>query len=320
MVLVSAGATAQPDSCERLMVFDTTVIQNNIAARYSVLQMVNQQNYESIKQSGSANVPGYFTGNFEDFRQKRSQLESLFAASGGFTVEQGFYRHALSPAGAQAYAECVARQGGKPISAWIANKDSDSMVAVTVKNGTPGNSTVVFSVRGTSAPMNEPIPLSAGSNQTLLFPRDSAKPFFVVINAINPQTQATDSTIVELPRVRQFQMVSEEKLANATVMCAAGCQGNTAGCRIVEPGKLVAPAGYGLDRNTLREVGRKVRFGPGSKNLDVRWVEGNGPDGTLQSLDGQVQSCEGNSPHTQGATEITYEVRATRQFLREVQK
>ncbi|MEO8389840.1 MAG: hypothetical protein ABI893_07935 [Polaromonas sp.] len=318
LALSFGGALGQPDSCERLMAFDTTVVQNNIAARYSVLSLINQQNYESVKQSGSAAVPGYFDGSYDEFRQKRSQLESLFAASGGFSVEQGFYRHALSPAGAQAYAECVARQGNKPIAAWIANKDSESVLAVTVKSGVTGNAMVVFTVDGTAKPMNPPVPLSAGSSQTLLFARDPSKAFLVVVNATNQATQATDSAFVELPRIRNFQIASEEQTVKTVVMCAAGCQGNTAGCRIVESGKVVAPSGYNLERNTLREESRRTRFGPGSKNLDIKWVDAFRPDGSLQTIEGQVQSCEGNSPHTQGATEITFQAQAIRRFVREV--
>ena len=318
LVLTVFNVAAQSDSCERLMAFDTTVIQNNVAARYSVLSLINQQNYEAVKQNGSAKVPGYFDGNYESFSQKRSQLETLFAASGGISIEQGFYRHALSTAGAQAYAECVAKQGNKPIATWIANKDSEKVLAVTVKSGVTGNATVLYTVDGTSKPINAPIPLSAGSSQTLLFPRDPAMPFLIVVNATNQATQATDSAFVELPRIRNFKRDFEEQPASTTVMCAAGCHGNTAGCRIVESGKIIASTGFSLDRNTLREVGRRTRFGPGSKNLEIKWIEALRADGTLQSLEGQVQSCEGNSPHTQGATEIRFEAKAIREFLREV--
>lgn len=318
LALATTLASAQPDSCERLMAFDTTVIQSNIAAQYSVLQLVNQQNYESIKQSGSANVPGYFDGSFDDFRKKRSSLESLFAASGGFTIEQGFYRHALSPVGAQAYAECVARQGNKPVSAWIANKDSNTVLAVTVKSGVTGNATVIYTVAGTNNPMNQPVPLSAGSSQTLLFQRDPTTPFLVVINATNQATQATDSAFVELPRLRSFELAMDERTDAAALMCAAGCQGNTAGCQLTEPAKFVAATGFAYDRNTLRQASNATRFGPGSTRLNVTWLEGRRADGTLQSLETQIVSCEGNSGNTQGATDYRYEMKATRQFVREV--
>ncbi|NYG33501.1 hypothetical protein [Sphaerotilus montanus] len=302
------------------MAFDTTVIQSNVAAKYSILSLINQQNYESVKQSGSATILGYFEGGFDEFKQKRSQLESLLFASGSFSLDQGFYRHALSSVGAQAYAECIARQGNKPIAAWIANKSADGIIAVTVKSGVTGNATVVYTVDGSAKPMNQPAPLSAGSSQTLLFARDPSKAFLIAVNAINQATQATDSAVIELPRMRNFEVASEEKIISTSLMCAAGCQGNTAGCRIMEPGKIVAPTGYAIDRNTLREVGRRTRFGPGSKNIYINWVDAFGSDGGIQSIDGQIQSCEGNSPHTQGATELTFEARAIRKFVREVVK
>ncbi len=318
LLLGPAGMAHAQQACERLMAFDTTMVHSNAAARYSVLSLVNQENYEAMKQSAGLSIPGYFSGNYDDFSEKRSRLESMFAASGGFEVEEGFYRHALSPAGAQAYAVCVAQQGNKPIAAWISSKASNSVLAVTVRSGVTGSAIVDYTLDGTNAPLNQPVPLSAGSSQTLLFRRDPGQPFLVVINATNRATQATDSTFVELPPLRLFQTVTEEQAVSGSLMCAAGCQGNTAGCPIHEPTTLVAPSGFSLDRNTLREVGRTVRFGPGSKNLDIQWIENRRDDGSLQSLQGNVRSCEGNSGDTQGATDVAYQVQAVREYLREV--
>lgn len=318
LLLASASAAHAQQSCERLMAFDTTVVHNNAAAQYSVLSLVNQDNYEAMKQSAGLSIPGYFSGDFNSFSEKRSRLESMFQASGGFQVEQGFYRHALSAAGAEAYAVCVAQQGNKPIAAWISSKASDSVLAVTVKSGVTGSAVVDYTLDGTDHPLNKPIALPAGSSQTLLFKRNPSEPFLVVLNATNRATQATDSTFVELPPLRRFETVSEERPVTGTLMCAAGCQNNTAGCPIHEPTTLVAPTGFRLDRNTLRETGRAVRFGPGSKNLDIEWIEGRRDDGSLQSLHGNVRSCEGNSDDTQGATEVAYEVQALREYLREV--
>jgi len=318
LLLAPAGMLHAQQACERLMAFDTTVMRTNAAARYSVLSMVNQDNYEAMKQSAGLSVPGYFDGDYASFSQKRSRMESLFAASGGFEVGQGFYRHALSAAGAEAYATCIAQQGNKPIAAWISSRDSNSVLAVTVKSNATGSAVVDYTIDGTNQPITQPTPLPPGSNQMLLFHRDPAQPFLVVINATNRATQATDSTFVELPPLRRFESVSEEQPVNGTLMCAAGCQGNSAGCPIREPATLVAPTGFSLDRNTLRETDRTVLFGPGSKNFDIEWVESHRADGSLQSLQGNVRSCEGNSGDTQGATRVAYQVQALREYLREV--
>lgn len=105
--------------CEKLVQFDTEALSTNIATLYSALQFVNAENYEQMKEESQATVPGYFDGTYDQFKQRRNKITSLFHQAGFASLQQDYYRHALSPAGAEAYARCIAEQSNKPLSVWI---------------------------------------------------------------------------------------------------------------------------------------------------------------------------------------------------------
>lgn len=74
---VSFGtAKAQPAvSCGDVLGAKTVNIKMlSRQAQLAWMRLVNQSNYESFKQAGSASVPGYFDGDYNSFNEKRNKL------------------------------------------------------------------------------------------------------------------------------------------------------------------------------------------------------------------------------------------------------
>lgn len=313
--LASAAQTGSRE-CAPLMAYNTTVLTNNVAAQYSILQFVNQQNYEEMKRNAGAVIPGYFSGKYSEFQAKRSHLQSMLSATGAFREERGFYQHALSADGAAAFGKCVAERGNLPLSAWIENKEPTPIV-VMVRNGLAGASSIVYTVTGAS-PTNRYGPLTANSTHSLLFDRDVRKPFVAVINGTDQATGATYSRAVELPVLREFRRMTVHEDQVVAVRCAAGCGGSTTGCLLRTNGTMTASPGFSFERDTLQRISDKTLSEPGAFNVKVDCVDKVRSDGSIGALECQVESCEGHSGHTQGTQEVRFRARTVREYIREV--
>lgn len=318
LILSPTATLAQgTESCDKLIQFDSEVMTKDVAARYSALNLVNESNYEDIKKKAKATVPGYFDGSYDEFRTKRREFSFLFSTTSSLDIAESYYKHALSPAGAQAYSECIAQLSSKPIAAWVSNKSVTSKIAVTVKSNGKGSSVISYTVDG-ATPINEPKSLSAGSSQTLLFEKKPSEAFLIVINSTDPTNGSDDTTFVELPAQKRFEIRETVKSYTETLMCGAGCQGNSAGCLITRNLKFVAESGFSINPTTVKEVSRQTVGGPGLRSFAVNWIESRKDDGSIQTLEGQPHSCDGNSGHTQGILEVTYKVNATKPYLFDV--
>lgn len=315
---MSSFSFAQAINCENALKFDTTAFNSDFATRYSVLQRVNSSNYEEAKSSWGISVPEYFSGNFDQFSKKREKLQTLYQSSGSTELSQSYFQHALSTAGAEAYAECVRRVTNKPVSVWISNKNSADNVAITVKSGLTGNTNLKITVDG-ATPINAPKDLTSGSQQILIFQKDPKKSFLIAVTATNPQSGAVDSGFVELPATRTFRIKKVEAIAagQPELMCAAGGGGSTAGSQAKQDTRITAPSGYSLDKTSIKEISRRTA-GPGLASFRVNWTEQLRDDGSTANLQGQPVNCEGNSGHTQGHVFVRYEAIAFKEQLEEV--
>lgn len=301
-------------SCENLIQFNVEALNRNKATMFAALKFVNQENYAQMKERYSATVPGYFDGDYENFKKERNKLTQLFIAAGYTSLQESYYRHSLSPEGAKAYAECVARTAQKPIAAWI-EKVTDDFVAVGVRCGLGGSVNVKYEVYG-ATPKNAPSILKAGGSEVLLFDYNPKQPFIVAINATVQESGAQDSVVVDLPKVRNFEIRKEQKEVSGQMMAGAGCQGNTAGCQIYRDVILVADQDYYLLPNTLRVV-REESFGSGLMRYSVSWVQ-DANEGPVRRMVGHPYGFEGNSGDTQGIGYITWAVTAEREYIVEV--
>jgi hypothetical protein len=304
------------NECEKLIQFNTTAINRDFATQFSVLKFVNQDNYELLKQKYEASIPGYFSGSYDDFKQKRNQLTQLFIAAGFTSLQESYYHHGLSPEGAKAYSECVAKTTNEPIAAWI-EAITESNVVVGVRCGLGGDVTAHLSITGTNQPQNSPEPLKANSQDALVFDYDPRKDFTIAIKCTIEESGATSFRVISLPKTRRFEIQKERKEITGNMICGAGCQGNSTGCYMYTDVMLAADPDFYLLPETLIETSRRVIGGPGIKTVQFSWVEDKIGE-KVRRLIGHPYAVEGSSGHTQGIVEITWRVIAEREYLVEV--
>lgn len=307
-----------PSPCDNLIQFDTQRVSSSLASLYSALQFVTIDNYEEMKQSMSASVPGYFDGSYNDFKSKRNKLTSLFHSAGFSSLQQDYYRHTLSPAGAEAYAKCVAEQSDKPLSAWIGAR-SEETLAVMVRCGIPGTIVMKVTVVG-AQPIGGQTEYEVPGNGviTILFSHNQKKSFLIGLNAsIAAPLNLSAAETIFLPAIREFEIRTESKRIEAAIQVAAGCQGNTSGCQIAREATFVADEGFTLDKNSIQRVSERVVFGPGVRAYELQWIFDES-DGEVRRAIGRPYGIDGNSGHTQGCLEVTFSIAQKRDYVAEI--
>lgn len=302
-------------ACEDLIQFDVNAVTSNITNEYAMLQYINQQNYERTKQAYSADFPGYFTGTYDDFRQQRNELTKLFISAGYANQQTSSYRRSLSPESAEAYSKCLAENSRKPIAAWI-GKCADGKILVNLRNGL--NEDVRYEVVG-ATPLNKHGLLPDGGTQALMFNYDETKDFMVAFNGIGVRSGTADTTLVELEKVRHFEVRTAQKELTATFTCGAGCQGNRDGCRISTDAEFVADQDYYLLYDTRRVVSTEViGDSPGLMSYDLQWLVDSAAGATPRRVVAHPVNMHGNSSDTQGIVKVTCSIIAERKYVVEV--
>lgn len=305
-------------SCENLLQFDVTAVSVDYASSFAVFRIINEQNYDSMKQKFSANVPDYFDGNYESFSRKRSELNKLFAQSGTTEIHKSYFTRSLSPEGARAYAECVARQSEKPIAAWI-EAITDSKIIVALQCGLSGNVDVSYSVVG---PQPEPANtstgvLTSGSRVPLMFSYNPAVDFVVAFSVKVSQTSAQDMVVVELPKRRRFEQKTRTIELTGYAKAGAGGNGSTVANPLWEDLELVAPPGYYLLPETRRVTRNEIIGGPGLSQYHLTWREEKNNEEKVVKLTAHPEGMNGGA-HTQGIINIHISVLAEQPYLQEI--
>lgn len=106
----ATSSVAYAESCD-ITLFKHMESENVKRENYIfILDQVNRDNYEEMKTGICASVPGYFTGNYDQFREKREQYRRDLQ----ITVQQKYSReyavNTLNRAGLEAYNACLRSQ------------------------------------------------------------------------------------------------------------------------------------------------------------------------------------------------------------------
>lgn len=316
-------AYAQTVNCEAALQFDTTVIEQNYLGRLAILNVVNSSNFEEAQKNYGAKIPGYFDGNFSEFSQKRAEFSQTLNVDQSIKSDSTYVQRVLSPAGAKAFADCLARTSGDPFVAWISSGQRSTSVAVSIRNGRAGNGgvKVTFDLPDYIKSFSSPFELSNGSTKTIIFQAPLDKPFLVILNAEDATTTAA-YTVPPLEMAPYVQMVSKKEYATVrgVAVCGAGGHGSTAGNYAPTDVYLTAANGYRLLPDTLTITGRSVIGGPGlSRDPVFVWDKRPADTSFPTTMVGHPTQCEGNSGHTQGHTAYDFEVNSFREVVTKVQ-
>jgi hypothetical protein len=303
------------DSCAVALKFDTKAFGENIYAEYSALSFVNQSNYEQIKKEGNINVPGYFDGEYSEFSKKRSNLESLLKRDEQFKFDSNYYRHTLSPVGAEAYAKCIAAVSNEPLVAFISSSQDSEYITVTVINNRSGTGQITLTP---VAPdyitfLNEFKPLTSGSRQTVLVKSPRNKQFIMSINGQDTAANAsfTIQPPLERPVFVKYQRKEIYRVYQAAGRCGAGGGRSTTGSPLRSAVNFAADAEYYLMPETIILKNKVLQGGPGIvRDPNWNWVKSPSNSDRPSTMQGSPDSCEGASAHAQSIVEYQFEIRA----------
>lgn len=312
LTLAGAPSPAWAASCEAALQFDTVSLQQNYLAKLALLNQVTRSNYEETKQSFAASVPGYFTGSFDDFAEKRNEFQQSLSIDQTVQFDSNYVQRVLSPAGAKAFSDCVVAQTNPALAAYISSGQRSPIVAVTIRRNAPGNTPIKVSV---SAPdyikvLSGEFDLTAASAKTVFLQAPLDKPFIAVVNASDAVTGA-DYTVAPLEMPPYVQILARREFATVTgtAVCGAGGHGSTAANYHPTDVYLNAQTGYRIQPDTLRITARRVVGGPGLSR-DPVFVWERRPAGSSEpvAMVGHPTQCDGASGHTQGHTAYDFAV------------
>ena len=318
LALAGAPSHASAASCEAALQFDTVSLQQNYLAKLALLNQVTQSNYEETKQNFAASVPGYFGGSFDDFAKKRNEFQQSLSIDQTVQFDSNYVQRVLSPAGAKAFSDCIAKQTGAPLVAYISSGQRSPVVAVTIRRYTPGN-TIKVSI---SAPdyikvLSGEFDLTAASAKTVFLQAPLDKPFIAAVNASDAVTGASYTVDpLEMPPYVQVRSRRESATVTGTAVCGAGGHGSTAANYQPTDVYMTAQTGYRMLPDTLRITARRVVGGPGLSR-DPVFVWERRPAGSTEPLVmvGHPTQCDGSSGHTQGHTAYDFAVDSYREVL-----
>lgn len=310
---VEVGNRSAARECAGLLQFDTTVLNTNMAAQASVLNMVNQSNYAEMKKSAGASVPGYFDGSYEEFEMKRSHFYSLFQSSLSVVTSSQFYRHALSEVGAKAYAQCLSTTSGAVIDlAAEGDLKTGQTIGVTLFSGARGNSKITYEFGGATplggAATGE---LQTGQSRTFIFRRDPKTEFALVVNARNTSTEEQKGLFFQIPAYKEYVRTkhrnSDDRIAP---VCGAGGHNDFYGNQDVRNVSSLAADGWSYNPNGYVLENRQIIGGPGIAGdpelLSVAWPVEKDASGNNFKITSNISRCRGAHQHTQGHTRFTY--------------
>ena len=265
----NANLLFQNDSCERLIQFDTVTSSEEYASIYTTLEMIDESNYENAKKNLGVKLPEFLSGNYSEFSEKRSQLRKMMDHSNTTFSKSNYYHHVLSAAGAQLYADCIAKNSGRPISAWIEAK-MDTIIIIGIKNGMPGNSNIEFELSGAipSTPLKDNS-LSSGSIKHLIFTYDKKTDFALIVSGNIKAIGSIQSTVIVVPKVVKIVKKNERRKLTGKIKCGAGCQSKNSGCQEVRDFVFTADPDFYLLDSTLQKGAETIVGGPGVRNYSI---------------------------------------------------
>jgi hypothetical protein len=315
------------DNCASLLQVDVTKISTDLASLYVALSQVDQTNYDQAKSSWGAAVPDYFSGSFDDFKQKYNTLHTMFSQTDATSLSQDYYTRTLSPAGAQAYATCVCQTSNSPLIAWVSGSTSSS-ISIKVRCGASGI-VHVDAIIGGAAPLAGPptvqingqamYEFTAGSESVFLFPHKDTDDFALIINGVVKETQAPANAEVLLQRKRIFTTQTLSGIKTGTIRIGAGGFKNYMGNQLCDPCQIVADEGYALVPATIQQVSRTVIGGPGVRNWAYDTTPNKDTNGRIVSITISPKNVVGNDDNAQGIENVVYSVEQIKTVAVEVQ-
>src|SRR5262249_1006337 len=93
--------------CALLLAPRVTKINSDKFTKLSFLNIVDERNYEQFKQNAAETVPDYFSGSYDEFREKRDSTFKLEKFDMTVAESMAYLRIDLSPEQINGFNSCV---------------------------------------------------------------------------------------------------------------------------------------------------------------------------------------------------------------------
>ncbi len=112
----------------------------NQETKDAYLSLVTSDTYESAKRTASADVPGYFSGDYSEFKKKIASNVNILKFSNDRKLADVQFKSGISPEQVQAWSDCIAN---RPLILFPGRNMADKIFFQVKYNGAPGASTLV---------------------------------------------------------------------------------------------------------------------------------------------------------------------------------
>ncbi len=244
------------ETCSSLIQTDKFEGSSRLTDYFSFLSFVNEENYEFTKENAAAEYKGYgiFNGDYESFKEKKKKLTTLLSTFGYRDQENNYRHHIFSKASAEAYANCLRENSNALIAVWVEGK-TDSQIAIKVRTGASGNSTVEFYLNENQ---EKKYTLLSNSDMTIVLDYNPKFDLMVTVNATRLETKESKSHTITIPRVRNLKIVPVRKELFGHIDIGAGGYGSQEKNTYTTHFTFVADPDYDLLPDTFAEYDRKM--------------------------------------------------------------
>lgn len=142
LILVPLKSMAHSQDCNNVLMQKTVhLLGTQARSKLAWMKLVNSDNYEMAKNQAAADVPGYFSGDYDSFKEKRDKLLTKEAYSlDEFEASQEL-RIGLPKGSVSAWRDCVIANSSGLFS-WVEDIDKDAATVGLAWQPAPGLTTL----------------------------------------------------------------------------------------------------------------------------------------------------------------------------------
>ena len=102
---------AENSTCDAVLAPDVTIVKTNDSIFYSLLQVIDESNYEKFREKYSADFPGYFSGDYGKFKEARSNFYQSTDLKLNVNQSRNILQSSIPEVRAKSWLECVTNSG-----------------------------------------------------------------------------------------------------------------------------------------------------------------------------------------------------------------
>lgn len=235
--------------CADALTFDTSLIKNNLSIQLSLLNTITRENYRVMKEKLSADIPDYFTGEFDQFQEVRDSFKHKYQLATNYNNDLNMYKYSLSGDSSKNYSACLAELHNDMIYVYLANNLVSDVISIGIGTNAKGSAKVDYKI-SSNTPLKDPKlaggQLLSGGEVIVDFNKPKNQNFHITVNAKTVQTGQSLGATFDLPELKNVSYTLEFAEDRATSYCTGGGNGNQWN-HSESSGEVHAPANWSYD-------------------------------------------------------------------------